>query len=197
MDLNFKINGKGLIGLVLLSTSIAFGSYVSIVDVESAGGIVIEEEQLPVGSITMWGGSSAPNGWLELNGGTTTGYPELAKIYGARLPDFRGEFVRGWDSGKGIDAGRGLLTLQSNSVQPLTFKGDSLPPHSHQDPIAGQHDHRYSTERSNNTYWGRGNPNSRWNTSSVSAGTPTGIIEGTGSETRPRNISVMYIVKAE
>lgn len=196
MEIKFNLNGKGLIGLALLSTSIAFGSYVSLVDVKSAGGIVIEEEQLPVGSITMWGGSSAPDGWLELNGGSTTGYPELEKIYGANLPDFRGEFVRGYDNGRGVDSGRSILTAQSNSVQPLTFKGDALPPHNHKDPIQGSHDNRYS-DRTNNTYWGKGNPNSKWYTSSVSAGTPTGIIEGTGNETRPRNISVMYIVKAE
>nr|WP_258057134.1 phage tail protein [Escherichia coli] len=34
-------------------------------------------------------------------------YPNLAKVYPTlKLPDLRGEFIRGWDDGIGLDAGR-------------------------------------------------------------------------------------------
>ncbi|EQX79724.1 DNA-invertase lambdoid prophage e14, partial [Escherichia coli UMEA 3199-1] len=45
-------------------------------------------------------------------------YPELAKAYPTnKLPDLRGEFIRGWDDGRGIDAGRALLSLQAGMLE--------------------------------------------------------------------------------
>ncbi|MGG6179366.1 phage tail protein, partial [Pantoea allii] len=37
-------------------------------------------------------------------------YPSL------RLPDLRGEFIRGWDAGRGVDSGRNILSYQQGSV---------------------------------------------------------------------------------
>nr|WBW56415.1 hypothetical protein OIPGGLEJ_00029 [Escherichia coli] len=43
-------------------------------------------------------------------------YPNLAKAYPTnKLPDLRGEFIRGWDDGRGIDAGRTLLSGQDGT----------------------------------------------------------------------------------
>ncbi|MBC6536215.1 tail fiber protein, partial [Citrobacter amalonaticus] len=40
-------------------------------------------------------------------------YPKLAKVWtGLVIPDMRGEFLRIWDDGRGVDAGRGLLSAQ-------------------------------------------------------------------------------------
>ena len=33
------------------------------------------------------------------------------------LPDLRGEFVRGWDDGRGVDAGRALGSAQGDNVR--------------------------------------------------------------------------------
>ncbi|MDU4067974.1 MAG: phage tail protein [Enterobacter asburiae] len=45
------------------------------------------------------------------------GFPKLALAYPAlRLPDLRGEFIRGWDDGRGVDAGRALMSSQAGSV---------------------------------------------------------------------------------
>ncbi|EBQ6099578.1 phage tail protein, partial [Salmonella enterica subsp. enterica serovar Typhi] len=42
----------------------------------------------------------------------------LAKAYPTnKLPDLRGEFIRGWDDGRGVDAGRALLRLQDDSFE--------------------------------------------------------------------------------
>ncbi|CIB65516.1 tail fiber domain-containing protein [Salmonella enterica subsp. enterica serovar Typhi] len=44
-------------------------------------------------------------------------YPKLAKAYPTnKLPDLRGEFIRGWDDGRGIDAGREILSFQEGTI---------------------------------------------------------------------------------
>jgi len=67
---------------------------------------------IPSGGVIMWPSNVAPTGFLELAGQSTSGYPALAAIYGANLPDMRGEFPRGWDNTRGVDASRGILTAQ-------------------------------------------------------------------------------------
>src|SRR5699024_11938923 len=55
------------------------------------------------------------SGWLKCNGAAFSSemYPNLAKAYPTlKLPDLRGEFIRGWDDGRGVDAGRGILSIQ-------------------------------------------------------------------------------------
>ena len=45
-----------------------------------------------------------------------TQYPKLALKYpSGQLPDLRGEFIRGWDNERGIDADRELLSTQIGS----------------------------------------------------------------------------------
>jgi len=78
----------------------------------------------PVGTVIWYAGSSAPAGYLKANGdsiangsGTTQGitanFSELYAVIGSTLPDLRGEFVRGWDDGKGTDSGRAIKSTQS------------------------------------------------------------------------------------
>lgn len=58
---------------------------------------------------------------MALDGGrfSTSMYPKLAKVYPSGVkPDARGEFIRGWDSGRGVDAGRFLLSWQAGSSIP-------------------------------------------------------------------------------
>ena len=50
---------------------------------------------IPAGVIVAWGGSSAPDGWLECNGQSTSGYTALAAIVGATVPDIRGRAIYG------------------------------------------------------------------------------------------------------
>lgn len=62
--------------------------------------------------------SAVPNGCLAFNGQafSTSTYPELAKKYpSGRLPDLRGEFIRGWDNGRGVDSSRNLLSYQAGT----------------------------------------------------------------------------------
>ncbi|MDX6042988.1 phage tail-collar fiber domain-containing protein [Scandinavium lactucae] len=75
---------------------------------------------LPVGVPIPWPQAIAPEGWLKCNGAAfdKSKYPKLAVAYpSGNLPDLRGEFIRGWDDGRGVDAGRALLSYQSCALE--------------------------------------------------------------------------------
>ena len=82
-----------------------------------------EGSALPVGVPVPWPSATPPTGWLKCNGAAFSAeeYPELAKAYPTnKLPDLRGEFIRGWDDGRGVDSGRALLSAQSDTLQNIT-----------------------------------------------------------------------------
>ena len=83
-----------------------------------------------VGAITFFATTSPPTGWLAANGAAVnrTTYSALFSVigttYGAgdgsttfNLPDLRGEFIRGWDNNRGLDAGRVFGSTQEGSIQ--------------------------------------------------------------------------------
>ncbi|WP_176391383.1 phage tail protein, partial [Escherichia coli] len=64
-----------------------------------------------------------PQGWLKYNGAPFDKniYPKLGAVYPAGvLPDLRGEFIRGWDDGRGVDAGRIILAQQGDAIRNIT-----------------------------------------------------------------------------
>jgi microcystin-dependent protein len=50
----------------------------------------------PVGTIVMYGGTTAPTGWLLCNGQSTSGYTALAAVVGGTVPDLRGRAPIGY-----------------------------------------------------------------------------------------------------
>lgn len=79
-----------------------------------------EGSALPVGVPVPWPSATPPTGWLKCNGAAFSAedYPNLAKAYPTlKLPDLRGEFIRGWDGGKGVDSGRTLLSAQGDAIR--------------------------------------------------------------------------------
>ncbi|NHB96138.1 tail fiber protein [Photorhabdus stackebrandtii] len=73
---------------------------------------------IPVGVPIPWPTAIPPTGWLQCNGAAfdKSKFPELAAAYSSGvLPDLRGEFIRGWDSSRGVDSGRALLSWQRGS----------------------------------------------------------------------------------
>ena len=77
--------------------------------------IVVKDIEVMVGTVAYFACSSPPTGWLECNGavlnrsdynelfseiGTTYGYTNSDNFI---LPDLRGEFIRCWDNGRGVD----------------------------------------------------------------------------------------------
>jgi hypothetical protein len=74
-----------------------------------------ESAQTPPGIVLAWTANIPPVGWLECNGASLlrAQYPGLFSVIGTsfgsasgttfNIPDLRGEFIRGWDNGRGID----------------------------------------------------------------------------------------------
>ncbi len=78
-----------------------------------------EGSALPVGVPVPWPTATPPAGWLKCDGRAFTKeqYPVLARVYPTlRLPDLRGEFIRGWDDGRKVDTGRALLSFQEGTI---------------------------------------------------------------------------------
>lgn len=78
-----------------------------------------EGSALPVGVPVPWPSATPPTGWLKCNGAPFSAgeHPKLAKAYPTlKLPDLRGEFIRGWDDGRGVDSARLLLSSQAASI---------------------------------------------------------------------------------
>lgn len=85
---------------------------------------------IPVGAMLPFPVDAIAPGFLEVNGSvkSTAAYPDLSAFLGGkfnkgdegagnfRLPETRGEFLRGWDHGRGIDAGRTLGSNQAGSM---------------------------------------------------------------------------------
>lgn len=146
---------------------------------------------LPVGVPVPYPLATPPTGWMKCNGSTfnLASHPALAAVFpSGTLPDLRGEFIRGWDDGRGVDSGRAVLTGQSQSVQQ----------HTHDLEMA------YSSESGYRDRLGAG-PNSDLIPIKDMINTTTFYGSGefylkandsTGAETRPRNIAFNYIVRA-
>ncbi len=152
------------------------------------GAIAVLSPPSPIGSIVAWPTATAPTGWIECDGGSTAAYPELATLIGATVPDLRGEFVRGWDNGKGIDAGRDINTSQ----------GEDFLSHAHSINDT-QHNHSYDRAGAGTGTDGGSGQVFDFNASTTTSSAFTGITgtnaEG-GSETRPRNVALMWIIRA-
>lgn len=85
-----------------------------------------------IGMPFLWPSSAMPNTvipewsdmvFLKYNGSSfsASAYPKLALVNPSLiLPDVRGEFIRVWDDGRGIDSGRALLSAQSDAQQAIT-----------------------------------------------------------------------------
>ncbi|WP_156601907.1 tail fiber protein [Escherichia coli] len=154
-----------------------------------------EGSALPVGVPVPWPTATPPAGWLQCNGATFTKeqYPVLARVYPTlRLPDLRGEFIRGWDDGRKIDEGRKLLSWQ---------KGTLVGGHDDNDSAL---DISYMSNGNNIDYGGdkvfAGNYRSDYLWYAILGGTNSRAkAELNGAFfniTRPRNIAFNYIVRA-
>lgn len=138
------------------------------------------DELFPVGSVVALARSTAPTGYLKANGalvsrttyatlftaiGTTWGVGDGSTTFA--LPDLRGEFIRGWDDGRGIDAGRVFGSLQLDE-----FK-------SHTHTVTAQIGTAGGAPQSSGS--GTVNP---YTTNATG-----------GAETRPRNVALLYCIK--
>lgn len=166
----------------------------------------VQSVNAPVGIPLPWPSETPPSGWLKCNGASfsATTYPELAKAYPSlKLPDLRGEFIRGWDDGRGVDSSRAILSSQAGAIET----------HSH---VLGKI--WSSSDESTSTANGAGLSRNIINVTPARSGVMEEVNSGYGlsigfgaggsmtskvavnptgvSETRPRNLAFNYIVRA-
>ncbi|WP_088546804.1 phage tail protein [Escherichia coli] len=164
-----------------------------------------EGSALPVGVPVPWPSATPPTGWLKCNGAAFSAeeYPELAKAYPTnKLPDLRGEFIRGWDDGRGIDSGRTLLNWQPHTILDHAhymelWTGDGLAAGSAREGVNPGILATYGDGGIVKTDEpGLRVPSSLRAISSRSVKRFGEISGKVGTETRPRNIAFNYIVRA-
>lgn len=151
---------------------------------------------LPAGTIVAFGGTEVPSGWLRCDGGiiarsaepalfaaigTAWGTPDGANF---NLPDLRGRFLRGVDLGADRDrdrAAREPAAVGGNKGDAVgSVQNDLFASHTHKTTSDGQESNRAAAGSQINTPGG----------TDESTSAPAG-----GSETRPKNANVTYIIK--
>ncbi|PBN78596.1 phage tail protein [Escherichia coli] len=165
-----------------------------------------EGSALPVGVPVPWPSATPPTGWLKCNGAAFSAeeYPELAKAYPTnKLPDLRGEFIRGWDDGRSADAGRTILSAQGDAIRNIygefktvntenysiwevasSFKGAVVPLSPSTNNSYFSLTRSMVTERADGAVYPK------------VIGLDASRIVPTANENRPRNIAFNYIVRA-
>lgn len=158
-----------------------------------------------IGTIITFPVNVTPTGFLECNGAliSRTAYADLfaviGTIYGAgngsttfKIPDLRGEFIRGFDNGRGVDVGRTIGSSQSDAYGSHTHIGSTNTTGEHTHTAKGMVASAASYSPTNGSEPLSGTVT----TSSSGAHSHTVTINASGStETRPRNIAMMYCIK--
>jgi len=147
-----------------------------------------------VGSSILWHTATPPAGYFECDGAAVsrTTYADLFAVisddYGNgdgsttfNLPDFRGEFLRGWANGSANDPDRATRTNRGDGTT-----GDNVG--TKQSGDFTNHDHGYVKTGSVIVQTGPG-------TSVASVGSVLATNSAGGNETRPRNVNVMLCIK--
>ena len=168
---------------IFVSSTVEAGSF----EVSGGGSL-----GLPAGAVFYFASSSAPTGFLKANGdtvpngnGTVQGitadfsnlYAVLGTTYGSagQLPDLRGEFIRAFDDGRGIDSGRTFGSSQNHQLEEHSHGRGAIWP-------GGGPEQDQSGSAENRT---------TFNVQTTTSGT-TGNF---GAETRPRNVALLACIK--
>ena len=157
---------------------------------------------IPVGTVIWYAGSPAPTGYLKCNGdaiangsGTTqsitANFSALYAIVGANLPDLRGEFIRGFDDGKGTDSGRTIRSTQAEAYKSHAHDVTD-PGHTHTGDVEAAR-HSSGTMGSGDTH--ALISNSSRSLSIDSADSDLTVDAEGGTETRPRNVALLACIK--
>ena len=155
---------------------------------------------VPPGAIMWFAANSAPAGFVKCNGASLTAstYSALFNVIqythggsGANfnVPDLRGEFVRGWDDGKGTDSGRSFASSQAEMINQ----------HRHWISAASIDDRNFTGSGGNTQDLGLVSDAGSY--SSTDPNSAAGRFSrndpgfGSNNETRPRNIALLACIK--
>ena len=182
-------------------------------------------DSVPTGCVFCRAVASVPAGYLECNGAAVsrTTYSALFAVIGTQygsgngsstfnLPDLRGEFVRGFDNGRGVDSGRSMASFQDHDnrahTHSYTNSGITVSGANHNHNIRGfslqpsianvgitlgsGQGYQIGYRTNDNVLTGQAVKNS----GNLSMSGNVGItISDSGSEAKPRNIAMMYIIR--
>ncbi|VVO66030.1 hypothetical protein PS903_01029 [Pseudomonas fluorescens] len=189
-----------------------------------------------VGFVCAFAKPTAPAGWLKANGAAVSRttfaalFAQLGTRFGAgdgfstfNLPDARGEFIRGWDDGRGLDAGRVLGSIQAQMLEnhghTAWTGGAGAHSHGASVTIAANGEHTHTAPRAHNNDVGNGSPNfttANYQNGTTAATNPAGyhthgasvsispagdhahavgVSNTGGAETRPRNMALLFCIK--
>lgn len=154
--------------------------------------LIAKASALPVGSIVAFPVDAPPPGFLELDNSVKSSatYPDLSAYLGSkfnkgdegvgnfRLPEARGEFLRGWDHGRGVDAGRGLGSWQADENKAHAHTVTRMQAFAN---ATGSNPSAVVVDNGN---------------TAVITNFAAGFNSSGGAEARPRNIAVMWCIKA-
>ena len=191
---------------------------------------------VPSGAVFCIAVASVPSGYLECNGQSVSRttfaalFAVIGDAYGAnnsstfKVPDLRGEFIRGFDNGRGVDNNRNIASSQSHqhpqhdhAVSASSSVTDSGHRHSPTTSASGGQNNLNSQAEGRSIAvndrvvgnYGGGSGNGLgplgnrhfMNNATTGISVSTSISQsnrgGTSnsSETRPRNIAMMYVIK--
>jgi microcystin-dependent protein len=162
---------------------------------------------VPVGAVLAFPTGIVAPGYLELDGSVQSiaTYPDLAAYLGTvynkgnegagnfRLPESRGEFLRGWDHGRGVDAGRGVGTTQAEAFAAHNhryFDGTAATI----DPAGNWQDGKINGAAASISTGAFLSPIE--NGSTMQMVNAANTVNAGGAETRPRNLAIMWCIKA-
>lgn len=169
---NYSLTAKSMIILVSDGVSKFF-----IISKYDAQGVV------PAGAVQSFAMNTVPAGWLKCNGAAVSRttyaalFAAIGTTYGSgngtttfTLPDLRGEFIRGFDDGKGTDTGRTIGSAQADELK----------------------SHRHIMKKYNRA-GGSGTSFFAMDDNGTDGSENTELTGGT--ETRPRNVAMLYCIK--
>jgi microcystin-dependent protein len=170
-----------------------------------ADAIAFIAAEMMVGQIAYFAMTTPPSGTLKANGAAVSRatyarlFTKIGTVFGVgngsttfNLPDMRGEFARGWDDARGVDAGRAFGSAQADAFDSHTHTGTAA--------SAGAHTHTLSidgdgTGGNYDTIGSQAENSGNITTSSAGAHTHPLTVDATGGdETRPRNIALLAVI---
>lgn len=155
---------------------------------------------VPSGAVMVFAMNSVPSGYLACNGtavsrstyaalfaaiGTTWGAGDGSTTF--NLPDLRGEFVRGFDAGRGADPGRAFASFQSDAIRNITGFFNKIRVKLNTDYSAGGAFAGATGEVSGDANLGSAN--------TVNFDFDASRVVPTANQNRPRNIAMLYCIK--
>jgi len=170
-------------------------------------------QAVPTGSVHLMASTTVPSGYEKCNGQALSRtvyadlFAEIGTAFGAgdgsttfNVPDLRGEFVRGWDDSRGVDSGRNFATAQGDQNKQHNHSASATstvtdPGHNHVYIDQQAHNEGYRPWKAGDNDCGQRNKNTSNAFTGISVSTSVSVANDGGSEARPRNIAMMYVIK--